>query len=292
MKAIINAKKASVIFSISILIILCAACATTQPQADDVAPDAFQREEARRLHEEGVRFNMEQKYDKAIASFAQAIQVYPSFQRAYNSRGITYFHIGRHLKAIQDFNYAISLGSQDIEEYVLGYFLRGTVFSALGEYEKAVEDFSLALRLVPFLPMAHHGRAVAFYHLGNLRDAIIDANLAVTFEPQNYRHFYSRGRIFYGMGFLNLALEDFRSSLRLNQSNALAAVNAGTILKELGQYESSLELFDLAISIDPDLSLAYFRRAVLFIRLGESTIDMDRRNEYFQKAEADFERSL
>ncbi|MBE9540871.1 MAG: tetratricopeptide repeat protein, partial [Proteobacteria bacterium] len=46
---------------------------------------------------------------KAVADYSRAIELYPDYTRAYNSRGLAYDDMGLYNKAITDYDKAIGL---------------------------------------------------------------------------------------------------------------------------------------------------------------------------------------
>lgn len=287
---IIIIKKLLLTYILLLCFVINISCKTIPAQNTHPAK-IFNTEKAISFFDEGVRFNKEQKFDKAIISFTEAIRILPSFQRAYITRGSVYYVLGRYSEAIKDFDNAILLGFQNNTDYALGHYMKGRSLSALGEYGKAIEIFSYTLRITPFSADVYNERGLAHYRTGNLTDAFADFNFAISIDSSNFNFFDNRGTIFYHLGMHGRALEDFLISLMLNPNNAFAAKNIGAILKELERYDASLEFFNMAITIDPSLLSAYYGRGRLYIILAELTNDITKRNEYLEKSKADFERS-
>jgi len=61
------------------------------------------------------------------------------FAKIYNSRGLAFFELKEYVKALFDFNIALTLNSNLIE----GYFNRGECFFELDQFDNGVNDFKL-----------------------------------------------------------------------------------------------------------------------------------------------------
>ena len=79
----------------------------------------------------------------AIADYSKAIEINPHYFIAYNNRGNSYQHIGRHDLAIADYNKTIELEPEN----GMPYNNRGFTFLLLGELEKAEGDLRKSLEL-------------------------------------------------------------------------------------------------------------------------------------------------
>jgi len=90
----------------------------------------------------------------------KSIRLDPNDATAYNLRGIAYYELGQHRRAIEDFDKAIRLGLN----HAWAYSLRGIAYEALGQYERAIEDFDKAISLDPNLAVAYVGRGNAYFY--------------------------------------------------------------------------------------------------------------------------------
>jgi len=99
------------------------------------------------VNNQGVVYNNEAEYDKAIVAFNKAIELDPDFAPAYNNRGWAYIELGKYGQAIDDCGKAIELDPR----LALAYSNRGLAYIELGQYEKAITDFDKAIELDPSL---------------------------------------------------------------------------------------------------------------------------------------------
>ncbi len=94
-------------------------------------------------------------------------------------RAVAYMHLGQHPRAIEDINQAITLKSDDSDNY----YLRGFAYRALGQYQRAVEDSTRAIGLESNFAAAFANRAFAYKALGNINQAKSDARRARDLDP-------------------------------------------------------------------------------------------------------------
>jgi len=290
MKAITIAGKGISVCVLLFLAMSYIACASTPNKS---AKPFFDPGQATRLFDEGVRFNMDGDFERAISSFTEAIRAYPSFQRAYVARGLAHFVLGRHSEAMRDFNEAIHFGLRphDLSSYTLALTTNGMIYNIFGEYESALESFNRVLYIAPLSPEALNGRSAAFFRIGRLPAALADVHFAISLDPSRYVYFCNRGTIHYYLGLPYRALADFIASLELNPYNTDTAVAAAAVAKDLGHYEFSLSLYDHALSVKPGFLPAYRGRGNVFIILAGLADDINRRDVLLEKAMADFERA-
>jgi len=131
------------------------------------------------VNNQGVVYNNEAEYDKAIVAFNKAIELDPDFAPAYNNRGWAYIELGQYGQAIDDCGKAIELDPR----LAFAYSNRGLAYTRLGQYEQGVADCSKAIELDPRLALAYSNRGLAYIELGQYEKAIADFDKAVELDP-------------------------------------------------------------------------------------------------------------
>ena len=74
--------------------------------------------------------------------------------------------------AIQSYNRAIELNSDDADAYIS----RGVAYTDMGEYDRAIVNFDKAIKLKPNYAEAYNNRGVAYDDMGDYGRAIEDYN--------------------------------------------------------------------------------------------------------------------
>src|SRR6185312_2199803 len=120
---------------------------------------------------EGAAALMRGQYDKAIASYDEALQTpeIADFIEAsiYSDRGVAKWRLNQTKAAIDDFNKSIQLSPDNGTVYNN----RGNALMDLGHSDEAVKDFDRAIALSPNYGPAYNNR-------GNARVALAQYNLA------------------------------------------------------------------------------------------------------------------
>jgi putative GTP pyrophosphokinase len=93
----------------------------------------------------------------------------------YNHRGMAYFAIGSHQRALKDFSSAISYDPEGDR----GYANRGLCYRVMKKYEKALKDFDQALIINPNRPDSYFGRAQTHYDMQQFELALADCEKAL-----------------------------------------------------------------------------------------------------------------
>ena len=102
------------------------------------------------------------RWDKAVAEFTQAINTDPLFALAYNLRGLDYYYKGEYDGAIAYYTKAIELNPN----LALTYYNRGLAYNSKGEYDRATADYTKAIEIDPKYSQAYNQRALIYYKMG------------------------------------------------------------------------------------------------------------------------------
>ncbi len=94
----------------------------------------------------------------------------------YNHRGMAYFAMGHHQRALQDFNSAVRYDPESDR----GFANRGLCQRVLKKYERAIEDFSQAVKLNPNRPDGYFGRAQTYHDMQQFAPARDDCEKALS----------------------------------------------------------------------------------------------------------------
>jgi tetratricopeptide (TPR) repeat protein len=118
-------------------------------------------------------------YDRAIATFSEAIRLDPNGELAFTDRGMAYRRKGDYDRAIADYTEAIRLNPNDAVAFVR----RGYAYWSKRDYDRAIADFDEAIQLNPNDAVALANRANAYWSKGDNARAIADEPLRITTRP-------------------------------------------------------------------------------------------------------------
>lgn len=131
------------------------------------------------VNNQGVLFNKQGEYNKAIAAFNKALELDPNLALAYNNRAWAYIELRQYEQAIGDCDKALELDP----DLALAYSNRGLAYLRLGQYQQTINDCNKAINLDPGLALAYSNRGMAYIELGQYEKAIADFDKAVTLDP-------------------------------------------------------------------------------------------------------------
>lgn len=176
-------------------------------------------------------------YDRAIASWTEAIRVSPDDAYLYNfymRRGNALAAKREYARALADYNEAIRLNSRS----PAAYGNRGNLYRAMREYDRSLEDFNRAIWL---------------------RDRSQTASLL-----------HNRAATYQAKGDLDRAIADYDELLKYHSYNAMTLNNRGMILRQKGEHDRALADFNEAVRLDPSKGMYYMNRGMLRLERGDA----------------------
>ncbi|MFO0965184.1 MAG: tetratricopeptide repeat protein [Gemmataceae bacterium] len=121
------------------------------------------------------------RYEEALIDLAHVIRIRPTEPYAYVQRGALYLRLKAPLKALLDYNRALSNDSKCYPAYVN----RSSVYALLGSFDDALRDCDSAIRLKSDDPNAYFNRAVIHLQRGDHDKSIGDLDKAEKFCPKS-----------------------------------------------------------------------------------------------------------
>ena len=113
-------------------------------------------------------------YGQAIEDFNEAIKLKSDDESNYYNRGLAYYQLGQYSQAIEDFTNAIELNSY----YQDAYYCRGQIYKELNKYNEAISDYSIIIKLNFKYKEAYLKRAEIYRLQGQIDKAIQDEEYA------------------------------------------------------------------------------------------------------------------
>jgi tetratricopeptide (TPR) repeat protein len=185
-------------------------------------------EDAQQFFRKGLGYMQEGKYDLAIKSFHEAVEISPEIPELLNYLGIAYLHVaGKEEDSIYYLKRAVEIKPQ----YAEAYLNLGSAYASLGDNPLlALEYFEKAIELAP----KNAGRAYAGSAWIYLT-ALNDGRKAAEFFEKSAEFFPDDPQTLYGLGLTNAILG--KKAAALKPLSRLRAMNqhtlAGAIENEL-----------------------------------------------------------
>jgi len=149
-------------------------------------------QEQHNAFQQGVDASGRGDYDRAIASFTEAIRLDP--------------------------------------KYVPAYVNRGDIYKTRGDYDKAVADYDESIRLDPDHVPAYIDRGLAYAAMHSNDKAMADYDQAILIDPKSRLAYINRGLLYEAGGDYRKAFDDFEKAIRLNSGDAFAYNNLAWLL--------------------------------------------------------------
>lgn len=201
------------------------------------------------LVEDGLKYNQEGKYEKAIDAFTLYIK------SENNPKVVTYRH-------------------------------RGYSYLYMNKYSLAIMDFQKAEELAPGKTDALFALGKIAYKTGDFPKALAYFNQEISYHPNNSRALNDRGIVKCQVRDYDAAFDDFLEATEIDSTFAMAYNNAGTALYYnqdvdnpiMADISTAKNYFSKAIEMDPTLSVAYRNRGTMKLFLDmydEALIDLN-----------------
>ena len=129
-------------------------------------------------------------YDRALASYDEAIRNIPKNEQFFDSRGNVYYDKEDYDRAIADYDEAIRLN----KFYSAAFDSRANAYHRKGDDDRAVPDYDEAIRLSPEFALAYNNRAALYTERGEHPRAIADFDAALRLAPKFRVALFNRGR--------------------------------------------------------------------------------------------------
>ena len=200
-------------------------------------------------------YEAQHDHDKAIADYAQVIQLLPSKKaQAYRSRGMIYYTQKQHDRAIKDFDECIRLDPTN--QNALN--ARGFAWYLKKDYDKAITDYSEAIRIDPKFVLGYGNRAIAWIVKNDYEKAFADLDEAIRLDPKNVAAHNARGFTWYIKKDYGKAIADYNEAIRLDPNNVDAHKYRVDAHNKRGfawylkkDYDKAIADYSEAIRLDP-----------------------------------------
>jgi tetratricopeptide (TPR) repeat protein len=233
------------------------------------------------LEGRGIAYSNTGQYDLAMADYNAALQKRPNFPAPYNSRGVLYLRKGALQSALDDFSAAIRLSPK----YALAYVNRARVETMTKDYDAALADFAKAAEFDPNLPNVAGNRCVTYTVMGRFDEALADCNGLLEKFPKSAFLLNNRADAFMAKGNLDAALKDYNTVLGFYPNNIRAHAGRGLLFEKRRNLDQArADYRQAAVGLtkfdDPDVAKA---RAMAQDRLAALTAEGDGRSVRTQR---------
>ncbi|MBW2436554.1 MAG: tetratricopeptide repeat protein [Desulfobacterales bacterium] len=205
--------KALVTVLAAVMLLIWACASSNQKYADE-------------YYQQGLDFYKSMEYERAIDSFAKALEINPKDKENYKfyfMRGRSYLRNRQYDQAVNDFSAAREkCPDRDKETQFLIFESRGNAYHALNKNDEAIKDFSDAIALNPkheHIKYIYYNRGWVWQNKKEYQNASQDFYAALAIDSAFAPAYYGRAHSWYKMGNLERALEDAKAARRLEPTD-------------------------------------------------------------------------
>jgi tetratricopeptide (TPR) repeat protein/DNA-binding CsgD family transcriptional regulator len=124
------------------------------------------------------------EYERAIASYNEAVKTIPMYYQAIYNRGIALQNLERIEEAIASFDEVVKMKPNF---YLAWNNLGALLCDYFQQYEEAIIAFDEAIYLKPESHEAWYNRGIALFHSGRFKKAIASLKKALKIKPDNHK---------------------------------------------------------------------------------------------------------
>jgi tetratricopeptide (TPR) repeat protein len=166
------------------------------------------------------------QYDRALADFAKAIAIDPSFGAPYSARGEVYYRQKDLDRAIAEYDMANAVDPK----YPDAYAKRAIIYADRREYDRAISEWTKAIELDPKKDILWYmGRLALYSNKGEYERALDDADKVISLRPSMEFGYRMRARTLEKMGRKAEAIAEYRKLL-----SVIPNIDVSEDLKRLG----------------------------------------------------------
>ncbi len=203
----------------------------------------------RAYYNRALAYDRSNQSKEALADYSKTIQLDAQYVDAYNNRGIVYLQTKQFELALADFNKAVALNPK----YALGYYNLGLTYATQKKFDEALDHYSRAIQINPEYAQAYHNRGYIYNDIRkDYAKALADFNKAIELRPGYLNAFYNRGLTHYNQRKYEGAVADFAEVLKLSPKDIDAFYYRGESYYHLHEYDKSIEDFQQVVALAPN----------------------------------------
>ena len=184
----------------------------------------------------------------AAAGFRKAIELDPTYVRAFDNLGNTLVDAGNLAAAKTAFEAAIKLEPG----YYDAHYNLGNVVRDLGDWDAAIDCFQAALRLRPDHPEARAHLGHALQHLGRYDLAAAAFEHLLAADQDDTQALGNLANVRRDQGRFDEAQKLFDRALALSSDDTRLRANKGLALLQAGQCDQAITCYRAALDREPD----------------------------------------
>ncbi|MBP3951688.1 tetratricopeptide repeat protein [Bacillus suaedae] len=219
-----------------------------------------------------------EQVDEALATYENAISLYPRSDIPFLERGLFYRGINKYEKAIDDFKKGLELDPT----YPMYTYWLASSYLALEQYEKALSLYNIVIEEDPADGHILLERGLTLLGLKRYEEAEADYTSALLLDQENSEILWKRSDARMYLAKYEEALADLMKAQHHNptlEQDPFFLLDVAMLLKSLDYYDEAAVELTKAIELDENHPLFYLKRAEIYTdvkRHAEALADCDR----------------
>jgi tetratricopeptide (TPR) repeat protein len=205
-------------------------------------------------------------YDKALANYSRALELYPGHWTALKARAECYLDLHQFDKAVADFTKLIELEPK----LASAWYNRAVAYVRLGQDEKAIADCRKAIRLKKDYAEAHSVLGGLLGWKGHADESIAELQEAIRLKNDIAEAHNNLGLALNRKGRQDEAIAEYREAIRLQKDFAPSHAGLAEVLDEKGQLDEAIAEYREAIRLGKDYAAAHHNLGILLLVKGRS----------------------
>ena len=207
-------------------------------------------------------------YQKALASFQEAMRLKPDYGEASHHLGMTHYQLKEYPQAIAAFENALKM------KYANPHFSHlwiGDTYYEQKQYAKAITAYQEAIRLKPDYEQAFVRLGNSNYSLKQYTEAVAAFQAAIKIKPNDAVYHTSLGNSYSALKQYDKAVLSYGEAVRLDSKYDYALNMLGVSNYVLKEYPAALAAYERAVKLKPDNAIYQLNLGDTYVELGRKT---------------------
>lgn len=184
----------------------------------------------------GRYYRIENKLDKALSNYNNAIKYNPEGSVSYNNRGKIFFDTGKIDLALADFDKCLSLDPESTDALAN----RGAAYGMRKEWQLALNDLTKAIELDPTHTNALKNRGFIYHQLKEYQKNIDDYEKYLELLPNDADIINTIGLCYFRLENFERAIVEYNRSIEINSTKGAFFINRSMANNSLGKKQEAL----------------------------------------------------
>lgn len=180
---------------------------------------------------------------------------------SYTSLGELTANSGRHDKAIELYEKAITIDPDNVTTYIN----LGNSYLITGNKEGAKKCYLEVIRREPLSVMGHFNLGNTYIALGDIDNAKAEYEEVISIDPQYVNALNNLGNIYKMKGESDKAIEYYEQTISLNPDDAKGYFNLGTIYYSNKKYDKAISNLVIVTALEPRHAKAYYLLSLIYL---------------------------